>query len=113
VSCSTIPIEDRSSYPAHRRDVLAVQGDPAAVELVEPHDEVDQRRLAGTGRADDGDRAAGLGDQRQVLDQGDVRVVREPHVLERHPPARLPDDGGVHGIRRLLGRIQELEHPLG
>ncbi len=33
------------------RGVAAVEGDPSAVELVEAHDEVDQRRLAGAGRA--------------------------------------------------------------
>ena len=69
-------------------DVDAVQGDPAAVDLVEPHDQVDQRGLAGAGRPDDGDRLAGRGDQRQVVDQRGLRVVAEGHVLELHPPAR-------------------------
>ena len=41
-------------------DVLAVEQDAAAVELVEPHDEVDEGGLAGAGRADDRDRLAGL-----------------------------------------------------
>ncbi len=36
-------------------DVTPVEGDPTRVELVEPHDEVHERRLARTGRADDGD----------------------------------------------------------
>ena len=35
----------------HRRDVEAVERDHAAVELVEPHDQVDERGLARAGRA--------------------------------------------------------------
>ena len=37
---------------------------------------------------DDGDGLAGLGDQRQVLDQRVVRVVGERHVVELDPAAR-------------------------
>ena len=39
---------------------IAVDRDPAAVDLVEAHQQVDERRLAGAGRADDGDRLARL-----------------------------------------------------
>ena len=67
------------------RDVAAVEGDAAAVELVEPHDEVHERRLAGARRPDDGDGLPGLGHERQVLDERPVRVVGERHVLEGHP----------------------------
>ena len=58
---------ERSSRAAHLRDVDAVEGDRTAVELVEAHDQVDQRGLARAGRADDRDGLAGLGDERQVL----------------------------------------------
>ena len=65
-----------------RRVVIA-----PAVEFVEAHDQVDERGLAGAGRADDGDGLAGLGDERQVGDQRVVRVVGERHVVELDPPA--------------------------
>nr|WP_287380698.1 hypothetical protein [Candidatus Microthrix sp.] len=42
------------------------------VQLVEPHDEVHERGLAGAGGADDRDGLAGLGDERQILDQRPV-----------------------------------------
>ena len=68
VSWRTIPISDRSGSAAHLRDVDVVEGDPAGVELVEPHDQVDQGRLAGPGRPD-GHRLR-LDPQREVLDEG-------------------------------------------
>ena len=58
----------------------------AAVELVEPHDQVDERRLAGAGRPDDGDGLAGLGDEREVLDERHVGVVGERDVVELDAP---------------------------
>ena len=74
---------------AHLRDVATVEADRTAVELVEPHDQVHEGGLARAGRADDRDRGAGLGDKVQVADEGLVRVVGEPDVVELDQPARL------------------------
>ena len=49
----------RRSSRVRSRVSIAVDRDPAAVDLVEAHQQVDERRLAGAGRADDGDRLAG------------------------------------------------------
>ena len=49
--------------PADVTDVMAVDHDPAGVDVVEPHQQIDQRGLARPGRPDDGHRAAGLGHQ--------------------------------------------------
>ena len=85
-------------------DVDAVEGDPAAVELVEPHDQVDERGLAGAGRADDGDRLARLGDERQVLDQRLVRVVARTRRARTRPgPCGSRSSTGV-GRRRAPAR---------
>src|SRR5205814_750402 len=96
----------------HRGDVATVERDATAVQLVEPHDEVDQRRLACAGRADDGDGSAGFGDERQVFDERLVGAVRERHLFEFDPTAgRL----SVHrrlGVGALLVGVEELEHPL-
>ena len=70
-----------------RRDAAPVERDLAPVQLVEPHDQVDERGLARAGRADDRDRLAGLGDERERLDQRAVRVVRERDVAELDAPA--------------------------
>src|SRR5699024_160591 len=70
-------------------DVDAVDGDAAAVQLVEAHHQVHQGGLAGAGGADDRHRVPGVGDERQVADQLPVGCVGEAHVLELH--AALPD----------------------
>ena len=66
VSCSTMPMLDRRADAGHGGDVYPVKRDSAAVQLVEPHDQVDQCGLACPGRPDDCDRAPRLGHQRQV-----------------------------------------------
>ena len=60
-----------------------------AVDLVEAHQQVDERRLAGAGGPDDGDRLARLDDQVQVLDERRVGLVAERDALERDPAGGL------------------------
>ena len=76
-------MRDAQVVPGQVADVDAVERDAAAVELVEPHDEVDERRLAGAGRPDDGDGLTGAHRQVEVLDERLVGRVGEGHVLER------------------------------
>ena len=85
------------------------------VELVEPHDEVDQGGLARAGGTDDRHGLTGLGDERQVGDQRALGVVGERHVFELDPPGGLGSREGGLGrlVRRLLGGVEELEDPLG
>ena len=96
----------------NRRDVLAVERDRPAVQLVEPHDQVDQGRLAGARRADDGDRLAGLGHQGEVLDKRAVLVIREGHVLELDSAAHGCGIGRRFRVVALFFGVEELEHPL-
>ena len=70
--------------PRHLPGVHAVDQDRALVDLVEAHEQVDQRGLAGPGRADDGHRLPGLHLHVQVFDQRHIRKVAEGHVLELH-----------------------------
>ena len=99
----------------HRGDIDPVKGDPATVELVEPHDEVDQRGLPRPGRADDRDGLPRLDDEVEVLDERLGLVIRERDVLEAHLAA-VPGIACVRdrrdGVRRLLGRVEHLEDPL-
>ena len=98
---------------AHRGDVHPVEGDPPGVQLVEAHDQVDQRGLAGAGRPDDGHRVPRLGDQRQVVDQRLVRLVPEGDVLELDPPVRVGDPGRRGRVGALLVGVEHREDPLG
>ena len=94
-------------------DVLTVEQDATAVELVEPHDEVDQRGLPRAGGTDDRDRLAGLDAERQVGDERPLRCVGEADVLELDHPAALDVGGGVGGIRILLVGVEQREDALG
>ena len=53
VSCSTMPVFERSSSRVMAGDIDAVEGDASLVDLVEAHQEIDESRLAGTRRPDD------------------------------------------------------------
>ena len=60
VSCSTMPNILRRSLAGEIADVVAVDQDGAAVDVVEAHQQLDHGGLAGAGRADDGDLLAGF-----------------------------------------------------
>ena len=65
--------------------VDTVDEDASGLDLVEPHEEIDQGRLARAGRPDDGDRLTRDDVQAQVLDQRLVFEVAEAHVLKSDP----------------------------
>ena len=112
-------------HAVHIMRVHAVEADMAAVDLVESHEQVDQRGLAGAGRADDGGAVARLGRERDVLHQRTIRIVSELHMLEVDAaadwlghPLRL---GGIgfdlvlvqdveHALHRSQGRLQAVDH---
>ena len=112
-SCSTMPVRARTSSRVSVGDVLAVEQDAAAVELVEPHDEVHERRLARTGRSDDRDGLAGLDLERQVADERTLGRVRERHVLELDDAVAVDERRRVRGVGLLLVGVEQLEHALG
>ena len=68
VSCVTMPICARRLSCVTLGDVLSVDQDAPALEVVEAQQQVDQRRLAGARTADEADLLAGPDGQRQVLD---------------------------------------------
>ncbi len=96
----------------HRGDVDPVQCDPAAGDIVEPHQEIDQRGLPGAGRADDRDGVTGFRGQRQVLDQRPVRGVAKGDVLEGHPATQPLRVRRGDRVRFLLAGVKKVEHPL-
>ena len=86
----------------------------AVVDLVEAHQQVHERGLAGARRADDRDGLAGLHLEVQVLDERLVGLVAE---ATRPRGAMWPVDvgerTGVGGVRLLLGLVEQLEDALG
>ena len=99
----------RRTIPVRRRaqQALAVEDDLALVRLVEPRDQVEERRLAGAVRADQADDLALAHVERDVVDRDDPA---EPprHVLDREQRHGAGLYGGsgclVYGLRQ-LGRL--------
>ena len=90
-------------------DVHAVEQDVAALRIVEAQHQLEQRGLAGAGRADDGDRFAGLDLERQAVQRcgiGPRRIV-EIHVAQTQR-------GAVGGARRqYVGQQRRLHRRAG
>ena len=85
VSWRTIPNVERSSSRDISRLSMPSMRMPPVVDLVEAHQQVDQGRLAGAGRPDDGHRLAGLDDEVELLDERHVGQIAERDVLEARP----------------------------
>jgi hypothetical protein len=69
--------------------VLAVDPDRARVGVVQPHQQLRERRLAGPGRTDQADRLAGSDREAHVVDNRLLVVVAERDVLVVHPAVDL------------------------
>ena len=98
---------------AHLARVAAVERDVTAVDLVEAHEEIHERRLAGARRAHDGNLLAGLRHERDVAHEGALRRVAEAHVLEGDTTLdRLGGLDGVRGVRLDLVFVEQAEDAL-
>ena len=91
----------------------SVQENASGRRVVEPGNQLDERRLPRTRRPDDGYRLAGDGDQREVVDEGLVGDVAEGDVLEAQLAVVLGRRlGGVRVCGLGFGG-EELEDTLG
>ena len=63
-------------------DVGPVHEDASAADVVEPHQQVDDRRLAGARRPDDPEAPPGSTSKRDVTQHVVLGVIGEPHVVE-------------------------------
>ena len=93
-------LADHRDLVAQRREgqraqVAAVEQDAAGGRVVEPRQQVEERRLAGAGAADEGDAAAGLDDERDALEGGVAVGVDEGDVLEADLPEHAVDPLGA------------------
>ena len=93
----------------HVPDFGAGDFDGAAVDIIEPHEQIDEGGLAAAGGADDGDALAGLDVQRQALDERAVGQIAEGDVLDLDVAVRHE----LYGVLRFGGlvfSVQQLEH---
>ena len=84
-------------------DVDAVIFDLAVGDVVEPVDEVRDGGLACAGRADEGELLAGLGVERDVVQDGLLRVIAEVDAVETDVAAQLHERGLAVNGRILPG----------
>ena len=104
-SCGTTPIWRRSDASVtSRRSCPSIRMRPAG-RVVEPGDQLGQRRLAGPGRTDAGDRLARRDPQRHVFQDRPRRQISEGDVVEDDLPVhrrqtRPPTGDCTHRRRR-------------
>ena len=77
--------------PLRLPEIDAVDPNRAAVDVVEAHQQVHERRLAGTGRTDDRDHLSRRDVERQVLDHRHALLVAESHRIELYGAVRRSD----------------------
>ena len=94
------------------RDIHAVHADRAAVDLVEAHQQIDERRLARAGWPDDGDHLPRSDVDIHVRDERHLGLVAEADMLELHRALRLRDHDRIRRIRNLLRFIEQFEDAL-
>ena len=70
--------------PVKAPDIPAVQADGTAVDIVETHQELDNGRLAGARRPDNGDLLPWLYMGCEIMDDDLIRIVPEPDMVEIH-----------------------------
>ena len=79
----------------------SVHPDGAGVHVVEPHEQVNHSTLSAAGRPYDGNPLSGLHFQIHILDQGHFRIIGEIHIVQRHFPLYLRQNGGIRRVRNL------------
>ena len=98
--------------PGQPADVDAVDPDAAAVSVVEPHQQVDERRFPRPRFSHDGDAAARLYVEGEMLDQLPVRAVRKRNVVELHPARAVFEAYGILRVGRFRLQIEDVKHAL-
>ena len=91
--------------------VPAAQQNLTGIHVIEPHEQVDEGGLAGTGGTDDGDVLALLDPDGEIPDQGRVLRVGEVHMAELHGAVAAAWQFGGDG--RFLRQIQDAHDPPG
>ncbi len=91
---------------------MAVDEDAPRIDVVEPGEEVDDRRLSRAGRTDEGDRLARPRVEVDAPEHGGTGLVAEGHVAELHVARDICKLDGARGVGEIRGLVHHLEHPL-
>ena len=99
-------------FPLHILRADAVDRDFSLIYLIETHQQVDHRRLAGAGRPDNRDLLSDLDIGRKVMDDLAVFIVAEADVFKLHIAFYVLDHGRLRAFVLHLLLVQEGEDPL-
>ena len=99
--------------PGDFPDVHAVHADGTALNIVKPHEQVDEGGFSAAGGANNGNPAAGYGRQVQVFDEGAFRIVGEGNVPHLHLAVAAFLHQCLRRVRNLRGFVQDGKDPLG
>ncbi len=101
-SCGTTASCSRSELDGHLPQVVAVDEHGARGRVVEARQQLDDRRLAGAGGADQRDGLAGRRSSRSTsCSTGLLGVVAEGHVAQLHLAAHVGQGDGVGGVEHV------------
>ena len=93
-------------------DLFIFNENEPLVRVVEPHQKIDDRGLAGPRVADDRDHFSGLRPEGEVTDDRPVLLVAEFHVLHADISVDIPKRLRANLIRHLLLLVEEVEDAL-
>ena len=82
ISCSTTAKFSAQRFQIPLAQVHAVQQNPAALHIVKAHQQIRNRRLAGTGVAHQRNRLTGLDLERNVLENPVFIFVSKPNIFK-------------------------------
>ncbi len=93
-------------------DIVPVYQNRPVVDVIEAHQELDHRRLARTGRADDGNLLAFFHLRAKIVDNNLILVITKVHVVELHVPLQAFHRYRIWHRLVFLLFLQELEDAL-
>ena len=96
----------------HIPDIVVIDQDGSFCHIIEPGQQVGDGGFACTAGAHQGNGLAGLGGERQMLQDGFIRIVGEGYIPEFHFPFHRRQDDGIGLFRDLFIQVQDAEHPV-
>ena len=97
--------------PVEIPDIVPIHTDGPAVDVIEPHEQLDHGSLAGARRADDGNFLPGPHLGAEILDNDFIRIIAKTDVIEFHAAIQAFGRNRVcHGLFLFLF-VEKFEYP--
>ena len=99
------------AVPCHCGNILSGNGNLAAVHIIKPEQQINQRRLAAAGRTDNGDALSAVYIQVEICDKLSVRHIGELHMGQLHGAVAVFQFRQV-AVVRLCRFVNDSKHTL-